>query len=105
LGWPEIAVVAITEICCPMSAFYVMSQRPLAGVALSKPASNPAWRSRPVWGYSEPPTGVSDLGVHRFSYDRMGATVTEIEGASQVVTISHPKEVAGVVMSTVHKVS
>jgi pimeloyl-ACP methyl ester carboxylesterase len=32
---------------------------------------------------------------------RMGATVTEIEGASHVVMISHPKEVAEVVMTAV----
>jgi hypothetical protein len=31
----------------------------------------------------------------------MGATVTEIEGASHVVMISHPKEVAEVVMTAV----
>jgi len=42
-----------------------------------------------------------DPGVHRFSYERMGATVTEIEGASHVVMISHPKEVAEVVMTAV----
>jgi hypothetical protein len=42
-----------------------------------------------------------DPGVHRFSYKRMGATVTEVEGASHVVMISHPKEVAEVVMTAV----
>jgi hypothetical protein len=31
----------------------------------------------------------------------MGATVTEVEGASHVVMISHPKEVAEVVMTAV----
>jgi pimeloyl-ACP methyl ester carboxylesterase len=31
----------------------------------------------------------------------MGATVTEIEGASHVVMISHPKEVAEVVKTAV----
>ena len=43
-----------------------------------------------------------DPGVHHFSYERMDATVTEIEGASHVVMISHPKEVAEVVMTAVH---
>jgi hypothetical protein len=38
-----------------------------------------------------------DPGVHRFSYQRMGATVTEIEGGSHVVMISHPREVAEIV--------
>ena len=42
-----------------------------------------------------------DHGVHHFSYQRMGATVTEIEGASHVAMISHPREVAQVVMTAV----
>jgi len=47
------------------------------------------------------PTGdrCIDPGVHRFSYERMGAQITEVQGASQVVVISHPKEVAEVVMT------
>jgi hypothetical protein len=44
-----------------------------------------------------------DPGVHHFSSERMGATVTEVEGASHVVMISHPHEVAEVVMTAVHK--
>jgi pimeloyl-ACP methyl ester carboxylesterase len=32
----------------------------------------------------------------------MNAQITEVEGASHVVMISHPKEVAEVVMSAVH---
>jgi len=40
-----------------------------------------------------------DPGVHRFSFERMGAHITEVEGASHVVMISHPKEVAQVVMT------
>jgi hypothetical protein len=43
-----------------------------------------------------------DPGVHRFSYERMGAQITEVEGASHVVMISHPKEVAEVVMTAAH---
>jgi pimeloyl-ACP methyl ester carboxylesterase len=42
-----------------------------------------------------------DRGAHRFSYERMGAAVTEIEGASHVAMISHPKEVAEVVRTAV----
>jgi pimeloyl-ACP methyl ester carboxylesterase len=83
------------------AAFYARSQRPLAGVALTEPAPTPAWRSRPVWAVLPTADRCIDPGVHRFSYDRMGATVTEIEGASHVVMISHPKEVADVVMTAV----
>jgi pimeloyl-ACP methyl ester carboxylesterase len=81
------------------AAFFAISQRPLAGVALTEPAPTPAWRNRPVWAVLPTADRCIDPGVHRFSYDRMGATVTEIEGASHVVMISHPKEVAGVVMT------
>jgi hypothetical protein len=35
------------------------------------------------------------------SYDRVGATVTEIEGSSHVAMISHPKEIAQVVTTAV----
>ena len=85
------------------AAFYAAAQRPLAGVALTETAGVPAWRSLPVWAVLGTADRCIDPGVHRFSYDRMGATVTEIEGASHVVMISHPKEVAQVVMTAVRK--
>ena len=83
------------------AAFYAISQRPLAGVALTEAAPTPAWRSRAVWAVLPTADRCIDPGVHHFSYERMGATVTEIEGASHVVMISHPKEVADVVMTAV----
>jgi pimeloyl-ACP methyl ester carboxylesterase len=85
------------------AAFYAATQRPLAGVALTEAASTPAWRTRPVWAVLPTADRCIDPGVHHFSYERMGATVTEVEGASHVVMISHPKEVAEVVMTAVHK--
>jgi pimeloyl-ACP methyl ester carboxylesterase len=84
------------------AAFYAISQRPLAGIALTEVAPTPAWRSRPGWAVFGSADRCIDPGVHRFSFERMGATVTEIEGASHVVMISHPKEVAEVVMTAVH---
>jgi pimeloyl-ACP methyl ester carboxylesterase len=83
------------------AAFYAISQRPLAAVALGEAAPTPAWRTRPVWGVYGTADRCIDPGVHRFSYQRMGATVTEIEGGSHVVMISHPQEVAEVVMTAV----
>jgi pimeloyl-ACP methyl ester carboxylesterase len=73
------------------ATFYAISQRPLAGVALSEAAGPPAWRSRPAWGVFGTADRCIDPGVHRFSYERMGAQVTEVEGASHVVMISHPR--------------
>ena len=87
------------------AAFYAISQRPLAGVALTEAAPTPAWRSRPVWAVLPTADRSIDPGVHHFSYERMNATVTEVEGASHVVMISHPKEVAEVVMTAVRAVA
>jgi hypothetical protein len=83
------------------AAFLAISQRPLAGVALTEAAPTPAWRSRPSWAVLPTADRAIDPGVHHFSYKRAGATVTEIEGASHVSMISHPKEVAEVVMTAV----
>jgi hypothetical protein len=83
------------------AAFYAISQRPLAGVALTEAAPTPAWRTRPAWAVLPTADRCIDPGVHHFSYDRMDATVTEIEGASHVAMISHPREVAEVVMTAV----
>jgi pimeloyl-ACP methyl ester carboxylesterase len=84
------------------AAFYAISQRPLAGVALTEAAPAPAWPRRPVWGVLGTADRCIDPGLHRFSYERMGAAVTEIEGGSHVIMISHPREVAEVVM-TAHR--
>jgi pimeloyl-ACP methyl ester carboxylesterase len=81
------------------AAFLAISQRPLAGVALSEAAPTPAWRTRPVWAVLPTADRCIDPGVHHFSYERMGAEITEVEGASHVVMISHPKKVAEVVMT------
>jgi pimeloyl-ACP methyl ester carboxylesterase len=83
------------------AAFYAISQRPLAGVSLTEAAGTPAWRSRPVWAVLPTADRCIDPGVHRFSYERMGAQITEVEGASHVVMISQPKKVAEVVMTAV----
>jgi pimeloyl-ACP methyl ester carboxylesterase len=83
------------------AAFFAISQRPLAGVALTEAAPTPAWRSHPAWGVLPTRDGAIDPGVHRFSYERMDAQITEVEGASHVVMISHPRECAEVVMTAV----
>jgi pimeloyl-ACP methyl ester carboxylesterase len=87
------------------AAFYAISQRPLAGVALTEAAPIPAWRNRPAWAVLPTADRCIDPGVHRFSYDRMNATVTEIEGSSHVAMVSHPTEVAEVVMTAVRAVA
>jgi hypothetical protein len=71
------------------ATFYAVSQRPLAGVALTEAAPTPAWRTRHAWGVLPTADRCIDPGVH-FSYERMGAQITEVEGASRDVSGSAP---------------
>ena len=98
-GFPE---SFCADVPADDAAFLAITQRPLAGVALTEAAPTPAWRSRPSWAVYGSEDRAIDPGVHRFSYERIGATVTEIDGGSHVTMVSHPKEVAEVVMAAVH---
>jgi pimeloyl-ACP methyl ester carboxylesterase len=81
------------------AAFMYLTQRPLALVALTEEAGTPAWRSRPAWAVLPTADQVIHPDVHRFSFERANATVTEVEGSSHVVMISHPDVVAEVVVA------
>jgi pimeloyl-ACP methyl ester carboxylesterase len=83
------------------AAFMAISQRPLSGVAFGEKASTPAWRSKPSWAVLPTADGAIHPDVHRFSYDRMGAKITVVEGASHVVMLSQPRVVAEVVRDAV----
>src|SRR5258708_9225243 len=77
--------------------FMAHAQRPLLATAFEEPAAAAAWRVKPSWGVFG--TGDQPIApaLHRFSYDRAGSTVTEVEGASHFVMLSEPEVVAGVI--------
>ena len=87
------------------AAFLALSQRPLAGVSLSETAGVPAWRTRPSWAILPTADRCIDPGVHHFSFERMNATVTEVDGASHVVFVSHPDIAAKVTMDAIKATS
>jgi pimeloyl-ACP methyl ester carboxylesterase len=83
------------------AAFRAISQRSVAATAFDDPATAAAWRAKPSWAVF----GTGDRPVapelHRFSYDRAGSKVTEVDGASHLVMLSQPEIVAGVIREAV----
>ena len=83
------------------AAFMAISQRPISAAAFDDPATPAAWRTKPSWAVF----GTADYPLapelHRFSYDRAGSRVTEVEGASHFLVRSQPDIVAGVIREAV----
>src|SRR6516162_2153194 len=83
------------------AAFRAISQRPVSAAAFDDPATAAAWREKRSWAVF----GTGDRPVapelHRFSYNRAGSKVTEVDGASHLVMLSQPEIVAGVIREAV----
>ena len=73
---------------------------PLAGAAFSEKASAAAWKAKPSWGSVATADHSINPDVERFSYQRAGTTVTEID-SSHLVMQSHPKEVADIIRTAI----
>jgi pimeloyl-ACP methyl ester carboxylesterase len=71
------------------------TQRPVTEAALNEPSGPPAWKTIPSWFiYGELDKNIPPA-AHAFMAKRAGARETiEVKGASHVVMISHPDEVA-----------
>jgi pimeloyl-ACP methyl ester carboxylesterase len=83
------------------AAFMAHAQRPLLATAFEEPATAAAWRVKPSWsvfGTGDQPIAPQ---LHRFSYERAGSKVRELEGASHFVMLSHPDAVADVIREAV----
>jgi pimeloyl-ACP methyl ester carboxylesterase len=85
------------DLPADVAAFMAASQRPISGASFGEPASSAAWKEKPTWGVLGTADRVIDPDLHRFDYDRARAKVTEVEGASHVVMLSHPDVVSGVI--------
>jgi pimeloyl-ACP methyl ester carboxylesterase len=89
--------VFAADLSAEEAGFMANAQRPLSGAAFGEPAKTPAWRSKPSWAIVPTADKAINPDLHRFSFERMGATVTEVQGASHVVMLSQPGAVARVV--------
>jgi len=73
------------------------TQRPIVDAALAEKSTAPAWKSLPSWSIY----GTADLNIPpaalAFMAQRAHSTTTVVQGASHVVMVSHPKQVAAVI--------
>jgi pimeloyl-ACP methyl ester carboxylesterase len=74
------------------------TQRPVTKEALSEPSGAPAWRTIPSWFIYGSLDKNIPRTLHAFMAERANSKETvEVQGASHVVMISHPAEVAALI--------
>ena len=87
------------DVPAEQTALMAVGQRPLRDVALNEASGPPAWRSIPSWFVFGELDKNIPVAAHRFMAERAQAReVVEIEGASHAVGVSHPDEVADVIL-------
>ena len=87
------------DVPAERTALMAVGQRPLRDVAVNEASGPPAWRSVPSWFVFGELDKNIPVAAHRFMAERAGAReVVEIEGASHAVGVSHPEEVADIIL-------
>jgi len=69
-------------------------------VAFTEKATAAAWKTGPAWGSVAVNDKTINPDVERFGYKRGGVTSVEIP-SSQLVMLSHPKEVADLIRTAI----
>jgi pimeloyl-ACP methyl ester carboxylesterase len=93
------------DVPAEQTALMAATQRPLRDVAVNEASGPPAWKSVPSWFVFGELDKNIPVEAHRFMAERAGAReVVEIEGASHAVGLSHPEEVADVILRAVEAV-
>jgi len=96
----------VADVPAEQAALDAVTQRPLRDVALNESSGPPAWKSIPSWFVFGELDKNIPLEAHRFMAERAGTReVVEIEGASHAVGVSHPEEVADVILRAATAVS
>jgi pimeloyl-ACP methyl ester carboxylesterase len=87
------------DVPAEQTALMAVGQRPVRDVALNEASGPPAWKSVPSWFVFGELDKNIPVEAHRFMAERAQAReVVEIEGASHAVGVSHPEEVAGMIL-------
>jgi pimeloyl-ACP methyl ester carboxylesterase len=86
------------DVPLPQSRAMAATQRPIKAAALAEPSGPPAWNTIPSWAIY----GTGDLNIPptamAFMAERARARKTVVvKGASHVVMVSHPRDVAALI--------
>jgi pimeloyl-ACP methyl ester carboxylesterase len=93
------------DVPAEQSALMAVGQRPVRDVALNEGSAPPAWKSIPSWFVFGELDKNIPAALHRFMAERAGGReMLEIEGASHAVGVSHPEEVADVILRAIKAV-
>lgn len=100
------AEVFAADLPAEQVAVLAASQRPAADVAFGEPLSvEPAWRDLPCWFA----IATADNAIHPqsqyFAAEKMTARTVVIEGGSHAIALSHPDEVANLIVDAVRDVT
>jgi pimeloyl-ACP methyl ester carboxylesterase len=85
-------------------AVMAVSQRPAAQTVFIEPSGPPAWTTLPSWAVVARQDRIVAPEAARAMAERAGAAITEIDG-SHMAMISHPQEVADVILTAIAAVS
>lgn len=92
----------VADVSAEEAALLAAAQRPLRDVALNEGSESPAWKSIPSWFVIPELDKNIPPEAQRFMAERAGAReVLELEGASHAVSVSHPDEVADLILAAV----
>jgi pimeloyl-ACP methyl ester carboxylesterase len=94
------------DVPAEQAALMAATQRPLRDVALDEGSGSPAWKTIPSWFVFGELDKNIPVEAHRFMAERDQAReVVEIEGASHAVGVSHPEEVADMILRAAKEVA
>lgn len=92
------------DVSQEIADFMYASSGYIPGEAFATPVTEAAWKSKPTFGISSNGDKSINPVITLNGYKRSKSTITQIDG-SHVVFMTHPKEVAAVIMAAAEKVS
>lgn len=98
--------VFAADVTDAQAAAGAKNQRPVSALGLGEPLGvAPAWKRLPSWWVLGTADNAIDPGYQRAVAAKIGAITSEIEGGSHSIAVSHPTQVADVVLAAVRAVS